>query len=182
MVLLEMATPMLNDPLGYELQRVGTDEHGQLAIRLRGDRPQASPRLLDRFRSGALDWAGARVRFGLVLSGDKLIDNMNFRDQLLLLEPEAIGGEMEGAGLYAAAERLKVDWIVVKAISDWADGKKREGERERQQLAAKNATAFVVQVLRQGGLTPPLESSGRQLPTKEDGQRPPQLPPDSFPG
>ena len=37
-------------------------------------------------------------------------------DQLISLSLEAIGGEMEGAGLYAAAQRKKVDWILVPDI------------------------------------------------------------------
>ena len=30
---------------------------------------------------------------------------------------------MEAAGLYASATRAKLDWIVVKGVSDWGDGK-----------------------------------------------------------
>jgi len=32
----------------------------------------------------------------IVLSGDKLANHQNFRNKLLGIEPEAIGGEMEG--------------------------------------------------------------------------------------
>ncbi len=137
--------------LGYELQKIAVGNEGQVAIILRGDRPRASTRLLDRFRSGVLDWDGAKVEFGLLLSGDKLVDNQNFRDELCKLAPDAIGGEMEGTGLYSAAQQRKVDWIVVKAISDWADGKKGQDESTRQQLAAENAVHFTLHVLRQGG-------------------------------
>jgi nucleoside phosphorylase len=137
--------------LAYELQRVGSGPAGELVIRLRGDRPQAPPRMLARFRSGALDWEGPSLRFGLILSGDKLVDNQDFRDQLRILEPEAIGGEMEGAGLYAAAQRNKVDWILVKAICDWADGQKHRNKSQRQRKAARNAATFTIHVLRQSG-------------------------------
>jgi nucleoside phosphorylase len=139
--------------LEYELQRVGTDRDGQPKIISRGDRPSASPRLLDRFRDGALGWEGPKVRFGLILSGQKLIDNIDFRDQLRTLEPEAIGGEMEGAGLYATAHLHKVDWILVKAICDWADGKKYENKSQRQAEAARNAARFTIHVIERGGLT-----------------------------
>jgi hypothetical protein len=87
----------------------------------------------------------------LLLSGDKLVDRQDFRDQLCALEPEAIGGEMEGAGLYAVAKREKVDWILVKAICDYADGNKAQDKDKRQQTAARNAARFVFHVLRQGG-------------------------------
>jgi nucleoside phosphorylase len=100
---------------GYELQKIAMS-NGQEKVIARGDRPQASTRLLDRLRAAVFDWREPKVDFGLILSGDKLIDSPNFRDQLLELAPEAIGGEMEGTGLYSAAQRRKVDWIVIKAI------------------------------------------------------------------
>ncbi len=115
---------------------------------LRGDRATASIGLLDRFRSGDHDWQGAQVHFGLVLSGEKLINDPDFRNFLLQNEQEAIGGEMEGAGLYAAARHLDVEWILVKSICDWADGNKNS---DSQTLAANNAAQFVIHVLRLGG-------------------------------
>lgn len=138
----------------YELQRVSSDARGKLVIQPRGDRIQASPRLLDRFRTGVKDWEKpASVQFGLVLSGEKLVDNMAFRDLLRRTEPEAVGGEMEGAALYAAAHLAKTDWIVVKAICDWADGSKDLHKEEYQQTAADNAAGFTFHVIEQGGFS-----------------------------
>ena len=53
----------------YEPQKV----KGLGKIVPRGDRVTCSTRLLDRFRSGGLDWKDVPVHFGLVLSGEKLI-------------------------------------------------------------------------------------------------------------
>ena len=103
----------------YEPQRRSTDR-----VIPRGDKASASPRLLQRFRNAKLDWQIANVHFGLVLSGEKLIDDDEFVRELLRQEPEAIGGEMEGAGLYVPCLAAKKDWILVKAVCDWADGKK----------------------------------------------------------
>ncbi len=136
----------------YDLQRVGINSNNEYEIFLRDDRPSASHRMLQRFRAGANYWrTPPTVEFGSLLSGAKLIDNQDFRDQLLRLAPEAIGGEMEGSGLYAAAHRKKVDWIVIKAICDWADGNKYQDKKQRQQRAAENAARFTVSVLEQGG-------------------------------
>jgi len=156
----------------YDLQRVGKKAR-RLEIIPRGDRPHASTWLLDRCRAAELSWkatplspsdgerAGVRggasetqatVRFGLVLSGEKLVDNLDFRDQLRALEPEAIGGEMEGAGLYAACHEEKTDWILVKAICDWADGNKNRNRSKRQAVAARNAARFVLHMLQQAPL------------------------------
>jgi hypothetical protein len=130
---------------------VGTAS-GQPKIILRGDRPHASPWLLDAFKNADLHWKGATVRFGLVLTGEKLVDNFDFREQLRVLEPEAIGGEMEGAGLYVACHDAKVDWILVKAICDWADGNKAVDRDARQAIAACNSAGFVLHVLQQVSL------------------------------
>jgi nucleoside phosphorylase len=153
---------------GYDLQRYGTAYDGKPAVISRGDRVTASAKLLDRFRSGSLDWSGRRGRwgkqvyFGTLLSGETLVDNVDYRDQLCALEPEAIGGEMEGVGLYTAAQNAKVDWIIVKAICDWADGNKsgetmavsgngksrtRNLKEQHQRRAAKNAAQFTMHVL-----------------------------------
>jgi nucleoside phosphorylase len=94
-----------------------------------------------------MDWAGPQRHFGLVLSGEKLVNDPEFLKQLRKLEPDAIGGEMEGAGLYVAASEKKVDWILVKAICDWADGSKDDSA---QVLAANNAANFVLYALQLG--------------------------------
>lgn len=154
----------------YDLQRVGTDKQGNLEIIPRGDRPPASAWLLNRFQSADMYWdeSKAKTRFGLILSGEKLIDNMDFRRQLKKLEPEAIGGEMEGAGLYVACQDAKVDWILVKAICDWADGHKEKDRDERQRLAAHNAASFVRHVLEQAPLKPEEEHRREfHLPMRE---------------
>ena len=92
----------------YDLQRIGT-KGNEAKIILRGDKPHASPWLINHFKSANLLWQGAKVRFGQVLTGEKLVDNIDFRDQLRYFEAEAIGGEMEGAGLYVACQDKKVD-------------------------------------------------------------------------
>jgi formylglycine-generating enzyme required for sulfatase activity/nucleoside phosphorylase len=145
----------------YELQRVSPDR-----LISRGDKPHASPRLIDYFRHAALEWdeSMAPVDFGLLLSGEKLVDDLDYRKQLQQFGPEAIGGEMEGAGLYVACQDAKVDWIVIKAICDWADGHKKRNKTARQQLAAGNAAAFVAHALQQAPLKRP-ESPMEQPPT-----------------
>jgi nucleoside phosphorylase/tetratricopeptide (TPR) repeat protein len=134
----------------YDLQRVGTDQAGHLEIFPRDDRPHASTWLFNLLQVANLSWdkTKAEVRFGLILSGDKLVDNLDFRGQLLKFEPEAIGGEMEGAGMYVASHDKKVDWILVKAICDWADGNKGGPNKDAHQAtAAHNAAAFVLYAL-----------------------------------
>jgi nucleoside phosphorylase len=119
-------------------------------IILRGDRPHAAPRLVNLFEGVAqTNWRGQKVTVGVILSGEKLVDDIDWRKQLQAFEKEAIGGEMEGAGVYVASEGHKTDWIVIKAICDWADGHKGRYKTERQEKAAMSAATFFLHALRQ---------------------------------
>lgn len=140
----------------YELARINHDG----SITPRGSRPPASKTLRDWFhqldahlnKEGSAEYA--KRYFGSMFSGDKLIDNQNYRDQLLQLDSTAIGGEMEGTGIFRACEATKTDWIIVKAICDFADGKKGENKDANQKVAAENAARLVKAVLEFGSLYP----------------------------
>ncbi|MBO4210227.1 5'-methylthioadenosine/S-adenosylhomocysteine nucleosidase family protein [Micromonospora echinofusca] len=112
----------------------------------RGVRPESSVRLLNRLRAATYGWPGPRVHFGPVISLSTLLNNEQERERLRRAHEDAIGGEMELAGLYAAAARTKSDWIMVKGISDWGMGK----TDDCQQAAAQAAARFVVRFLQQG--------------------------------
>jgi len=122
----------------------------------RGGEHDAGAVLLNRFLE-ARGWTFSRgdgyacqVRDGRLLSGEKLIDSLEFKTELFTAHPEAIGGEMEGSGVYAAAERYGItEWIVVKAVCDWADGTKH---KEHQPLAATAAVALVEHVFHPNGV------------------------------
>ena len=73
------------------------------------------------------------------------------------MEPEAIGGEREGAGLYAVSYKGKVDWILVKAICDWGDGTK---QKHHQGFAAAAAVDLLAHVLNQVGALDALSNRG----------------------
>ncbi|MEN3332722.1 MAG: hypothetical protein V7641_2087 [Blastocatellia bacterium] len=158
----------------YDLQRVGTTETGEPKNILRGDKTPCSAKLLDRFRATHMRWKKAKVDFGLLLSGQKLIDNLDFRNQLLAMAEEAIGGEMEGAGVYVACQQSKVDGILVKAICDWADGKKGVDKEESQKIAAHNAAEFVIAMLASGLLAKSQFDSS--IPDEVKPQRQPSSP------
>lgn len=130
----------------YEPQRVQDD-----GFIPRGSTVEAGQHLVNRFVNvhgwgfRRPDSSLVRAKAGQILSGEKLVDSVNFRDSLLEEYPEALGGEMEGAGLFAAAGRAKVEWIIVKAICDWGDGNKH---KKYQALAAAAAVSLVEHVLR----------------------------------
>jgi len=128
----------------YEAQRVNEG----LRDTPRGSRPDASPLLLDRVRDLLLYWNHCTVHQGIVMSGDKLVDNRNFRARLLRIEPEALACEMEGAGITSEAERHKVEWLIVKGICDFAAAK----TKDQQGHAAGNAFSLLAALIKRGGL------------------------------
>ncbi len=142
----------------YDHQRVGT-RHGEQDVEYRDPPGQPDAALLKRLRDGARDFAGADVKIGRLLSGSHLVDNEEHRDELVrhATSGRAIGGEMELAGLFAAAERRRGRWGAAKAICDFADGAKGVEKAARQSLAAKNAARFVRHVIDRGLLGSPPE-------------------------
>ena len=137
----------------YELARLNPNG----TITQRADRPSGADRLVNQFRMTddafsrtADEWP--KNRFGLVLSGEKLVDNFEFMKRLRECFPEAIGGEMEASGLYTSAHAHKVDWLVVKAICDWGYGKNSVQKKDWQTMAANNAAGVVKAALDVGCL------------------------------
>ena len=147
----DIGTVLVSDRIvSYEPQRVSSDSTED-----RSTQTQAGSVLLNRCRN-VIGWnfqapSGRRSGFqvGPILSGEKLVDNPDFKQELFGRFPMAIGGEMEGAGLAAAAERNKCEWIVVKAICDWGDGQKG---KHHQGFAAASSVNFVEHVLNQPGV------------------------------
>jgi len=106
------------------------------------------------------------LRIGTLVCGDKLIDNKAFRDSILKSVPEAIGGEMEAAGIEGACRQPQTPWLVVKAICDWADGQKNKPTKAQDQALAATHAATVVKALLDFG---PLDPRPRApVPTIED--------------
>jgi nucleoside phosphorylase len=132
----------------WDPKKVIDSDAGERTI-WRGDKVMSSVLLLDRCRSATVDWTNSPVHFGLILTANTLVNAARLIDLLRSAEPDAIGGEMEGAGVYIVGAARKVDWIVVKGISDWGVQKEDGG----QVLAARNAAEFLLHVVKCGGLS-----------------------------
>jgi nucleoside phosphorylase len=135
----------------YERAKVATSPSGAQLTLERGSSTECSARLIGRFLACVPAEMGIDIQIGEVLSGEKLVDNEDFKRALIERFPEAIGGEMEGAGIQAASGREQVEWIVAKAVCDYAS-RKSVDRASRQAKASAVAARAVVSVLRQGGL------------------------------
>ena len=134
----------------YEIKRSGINQE-----QYRGPVPEAGPVLVNRF-TNARGWEfkqpngySCKVKPGALLSGETLLDNLDEKVRLFTSHPTAIGGEMEETGIYAAASRHEttVEWIIVKAVCDWADGSKKAKGDSYQPLAAAASFSLIKFVL-----------------------------------
>ena len=136
----------------YEVKRVGK---GKLVYR--SPIPPCGAILLNRFSNGR-HWhhplprnQKARLIPAQLLSGESLIDNKTYCKKLLSAFEQAEGGEMEGAGVFAAAHQNGLEWILIKGICDFADGKKSHGKKSKQMIAAAAAASLCAHVFSQPG-------------------------------
>lgn len=131
----------------YNNQRVGKEK-----TLFRAPIPPCGVILLNKFKNISKDWKYSeekqyKVDFTCLLSGEVLVDNIDYRNELLKAFPESSGGEMEGAGVFAAADDQRVEWIIVKSICDFADGNKSEDKKTKQELAIKTSVSLCLHVL-----------------------------------
>ncbi|WP_066371783.1 5'-methylthioadenosine/S-adenosylhomocysteine nucleosidase family protein [Herbidospora mongoliensis] len=124
----------------------------------RGARPEPSVTLLNRTYAMS---GGPKTHYGILLTSNVLVDSEIERARLIAENPDALGGEMEGGGFYAAAALTGSHWIVIKSICDWGAKKTKKD----QPLAARNAADYVIGMIAMGGLgkAPP---SGRREPSR----------------
>jgi nucleoside phosphorylase len=92
-----------------------------------------------------------RASLGCLLTGSSLVKSASYRDYLVRRCSAAagniIGGEMEAIGLLSLHERNRCIWLVVKGISDFADGGSEPDGDESKKLACSNAAKFVLDAL-----------------------------------
>jgi nucleoside phosphorylase len=141
--------------VGYELAKVTKD-----GVQRRYEVYRTDADLLHRARHlRPVDWADEistarpgdpegrirpRVHIGPVLSGDKVLADEAAIAELRRAWPTAIGVEMESLGAALVADRNRVPFLMVKAVSDFADARKDDSWRH---YAAASAAQFAVALL-----------------------------------
>lgn len=130
----------------YNIKRIGKKDTIN-----RGKEGQASQILLNRIKN-IRTWEfllkndeTANLIFTRMLSGEELVDNCEYRNELQTSYPDSLGGEMEGVGVYSACAN-KEDWILIKGICDFADGNKATDKQARQELAIQSALSLCLEL------------------------------------
>lgn len=125
----------------------------------------SDPVLLDRARSTSSEDfkvmaqppdaanASPKIHVGAIASGEKVIDSEELRQDVVSHHRKIKAIEMEGYGVAAAAWNRDepVRCLVIRAISDYADGKKND---DYQDYAAISAASFVRHYLLEQPLAP----------------------------
>ena len=135
----------------YNMSRYGTTKDGERDIQNRSTTNlDTDPLIIGRFNTPP-HWPPEdistsivnrltkppKMRKGLILSGDYLIDNKDLKEQLLKnFAREAVGIEMEGAGLYHEYARHDCKVMIVKAVCDFGDGLKDKSYQPTAALLA----------------------------------------------
>ena len=85
-----------------------------------------------------------KVETGTLISRPDLVDDAKYKELLKRAcnKPDALGGEMEGAGIMSFADDSKIEAIIIKAIGDWGDGDKA-GMKNWKGFAAHAAARYV---------------------------------------
>ncbi|WP_245744576.1 hypothetical protein [Lentzea fradiae] len=118
----------------------------------RGEVVSPSPRLLQAAKTAKRQWErenNVPVHFGQMLSWNKLVNAELVVSDLRERYPDAIGGDMEGTGFYAAVRWAGIEGILIKAISDFG----QEKDDSHQRPAAVNAARYVLHLVKVGALT-----------------------------
>lgn len=130
----------------YNFKRIGS-ETIQRGIPL-----VANKTLVNRFKSIIPQWEfildntkKAEITCVAMLSGEELVDNKRYRDALVKEFRNVKGGEMEGAGVYAACND-KVPCVLAKSICDFADGEKEINKNKNQQLAIETSLSACLEL------------------------------------
>ena len=132
----DVDTTVFGDPLGT-IPRLGVTFFG------------ANPALIDLAEKAAktLNFEGVSIFKGRIASGDQFIAGGTAKDRIQShFAPSAV--EMEGAAIAHVAYLNNVPYVIIRAISDKADGSADLSYEEFLPLAAKHASLLLEQIVK----------------------------------
>lgn len=95
----------------------------------------------------AVGAAGEKVHVGLIITGDDFIADREKKAQLKA-KYDALCVEMEGAAVANTAFINQIPFVVIRCISDLADGAAAEDYKGFEQKAAEKAAGVIVRLLK----------------------------------
>lgn len=108
----------------------------------------ASDSLVEMAKKAAIKVLGKeRVFVGTIATGDEFVANAK-RVKDIVRDFGALAVEMEGAALAHVATLYKKDFVVIRAMSDMADGKARKTYNNFLQEAADEAVKIIEEILK----------------------------------
>jgi nucleoside phosphorylase len=110
-----------------------------------------------------------KAHFEAVAAGDVVLDSRKAALAGFLRRNynDAVAVSMEDAGVAQAAHLSGIDVIVVRGISDKADGTKNATSRDWQPIAAANAASFAIALIKAHVTTKSDDRGGRSWPNRE---------------
>ena len=109
----------------------------------RGNKLPASVTLRQLYTSN-LD-RGMVIKSGNYASGMKVVNSLEYQEKIKEVEPELLAGDQEGFFFAHACNEFKINWIIIKAISDYGVGK----TDAIQKVAAFAALKYVIKGLQE---------------------------------
>lgn len=108
-----------------------------------------------------------------IASGEKLVADVQFLNELKLQCSEAVAVEMEAIGFLGSIRHHEgMKGIVIRGISDLVVGKNPQDDEELQPIAAQNAAAFAFAMLDKLTASPTVVSpNSEQLPQQNISQQ-----------
>jgi adenosylhomocysteine nucleosidase len=106
----------------------------------------ANPELIELAFESSQHVLGSQVKKGRVLSGDQFIAD---RDKVKQLHLELLGScaEMEGAAVAQACQMNNIPFVIIRSMSDKADGSAHVNFAQFTQLASDNSYRLIAQMV-----------------------------------
>jgi adenosylhomocysteine nucleosidase len=108
----------------------------------------ADPALLAAARRAALTIKSSHIREGLIVTGDTFVADPRNREGLRK-QLNAAAVEMEGAAVAQVCARFGVPVIVIRSITDHADGSASGSYRQFLEVASRNAADLALATIRE---------------------------------
>ncbi len=87
------------------------------------------------------------VHTGLILSGDKFVSSIEDKDQILTQFPSVQALDMESSAIAQVANQMGIPFIIIRSVSDHAGSCANSAFKNHLELASKNATNFLVDLI-----------------------------------